>query len=333
VGEDNDPDGHHEQRRCLARDRRWAAGEFLVQEEPGQPDVADRVGDGDDGQDRREQRARLEGVLVEHEADRADDGDGVDRPVGEQIRQSAAEFGGRELDREVRDCEGGAAGQCERERPRRPVPPGHGQAAGQHRGEPGQQRYRLDEADSLPPCRRPGDDEEPDDPGRAGENSRARDQVHAFSQGRGDQAGEYQVAHQDRLDQREGPESQRHDLQDKAGHIRADSRQPQRLLDQVQQQFRRQRPPGLDALGGELLGDGRYRVRQRGAKGCHHGDQREQRPVRRFGPAGLTAALRWEPWRTVSVSRTLASLAFASTSSGTVMFSASALSAASRHCG
>jgi hypothetical protein len=55
VGEDNDPDGHHEQRRCLARDLRWAAGEFLVQEEPGQPDGADRVGDRDDGQDRREQ--------------------------------------------------------------------------------------------------------------------------------------------------------------------------------------------------------------------------------------------------------------------------------------
>jgi len=35
----------------------------------------------------------------------------------------------------------------------------------------------------------------------------------------------------------------------------------------------------------------------------------------------------------VSVSQTLASLAFASTPPGTVMFSASALFAASRHCG
>jgi AbiV family abortive infection protein len=140
AGEDSDPYGHHEQRCCLARDLRWAAGQFLVQEEPGQPYGADRVDDGDGGQDRREQGARLEGVLVEHEADRADDGDGVDRPVGEQAGQASAEFSGRELDREVRGCVGGAAGQCEREGPDRPVIPGQGQAAGQHRCESGKQR-------------------------------------------------------------------------------------------------------------------------------------------------------------------------------------------------
>jgi hypothetical protein len=38
----------------------------------------------------------------------------------------------------------------------------------------------ADLSDSLPPCRRPGDDEEPDDPGRAGEKSRAQDQVDVF---------------------------------------------------------------------------------------------------------------------------------------------------------
>jgi hypothetical protein len=46
VSEDDDPCGHHEQRRCLAGDLRRAAGEFLVQQEPGQADVADRVGPG-----------------------------------------------------------------------------------------------------------------------------------------------------------------------------------------------------------------------------------------------------------------------------------------------
>jgi hypothetical protein len=289
VGEDDNPYGHHEQRRNLARDRRWAAGQFLVQEEPAQADVADRVGDGDDGEDRRERDACLEGVLVEHEADRADDGDGVDRPVGEQTGQAAAELGGRELDREVRDGVGGAAGQGERERPRRPVPPGHGQAAGQHRREPGQQGQRLAEVNSLLPGRRPGDDEESGDPGRTGDHSHAGNQVYALSQGRADQAGEYQVAHQDRLDQGERPESQRDDLQGKAGHIRGDARQPQRLLEQVQQQLRRQCAAALDAMGAELLGDGRYRVRQRGAKGGQHSDQREQRPVRPIHTASITA--------------------------------------------
>ena len=190
MGEDNDPDGHHEQRRCLARDLRRAAGEFLVQEEPAQPDGADRVGDRDHGQDRREHVARLEGVLVEHEADRADDGDGVDWPVSEQIGKSAAEFGGRELDREVRDRVGGTAGKGKRERPRCPVQPGQRQAACQHRGEPGQQRQRFDEADRLPPGRRPGDDKESGDAGRASDDSRAGDRVRVFSQDCADQAGE-----------------------------------------------------------------------------------------------------------------------------------------------
>ena len=46
----------------------------------------------DDRLDRRQERALLEGVLVEHEAGRADDGKNIDGPVAEYFTKPAAEF-------------------------------------------------------------------------------------------------------------------------------------------------------------------------------------------------------------------------------------------------
>jgi hypothetical protein len=62
----------------LARHAQWRAAELLVQQEAGQGDGDERVAYGDDRQDRRQQDALLERILVEHEAQRADDSDSVE---------------------------------------------------------------------------------------------------------------------------------------------------------------------------------------------------------------------------------------------------------------
>ena len=68
-----------------------------------------RVAYGDDRQHRREENALLKGVLVQQKAQRADDGQSVDRPVREHLPQAAAEIRGHELDHEGRDTVGDAA--------------------------------------------------------------------------------------------------------------------------------------------------------------------------------------------------------------------------------
>jgi hypothetical protein len=92
LGSDDYPDDHQQQRRDLAGDRHGAAAHSHVQPHDSEGDRQDRVGCGDDGLDGGEERALLEGVLVEQVADRADYEKNVDRPVAEQPAKAVAEI-------------------------------------------------------------------------------------------------------------------------------------------------------------------------------------------------------------------------------------------------
>jgi hypothetical protein len=237
VGHDDDPYDHRRQRDHLARNARGGAVQFLVQPETGQGNGDQGVTRGDDGQDRSEQGFLLEGILVEHEAHRADDGQGVDRPVGQQVDQAAA-LRGRDLDQKGRDTVVDAARQCQRQRPQVPAPPGHDQTAPHGRGQPRRERHHDIKADGRSSAGWPRNDEKSGDAERAGGDSANQERIKPPPQIRVDQDCEYQVAHEDRLHQRERPELQRHDLQGKADQQRGDRRVPQRLPHQVEQDSR-----------------------------------------------------------------------------------------------
>jgi hypothetical protein len=233
VGHDHDPDDHQHQRARLTRDARGSAVQFLVQPQAGQGNGDEGIARGDDGQDRSEQRFLLEGILVEHESHRADDHQSVDGPVGKQVDQAAA-LRGRDLDQKSRDTVVDAAGQGQRQRPQVPAPPGHDQAAGNGRGQPDRQRQHDIQADGRPSAGWPRDDEESGDAGRAGGDTGDQQRIPPPAQIRVDQHGEYQVADEDRLHQRERPELQRHDLQGKADQRGGDRRVPQWLPHQIE---------------------------------------------------------------------------------------------------
>jgi hypothetical protein len=92
LGSDDYPDDHQHERRDLARDRRGAAAHPHVQPHDSEGDRQDRVGRGDDRLDRGQERALLEGVLVEQVAYRADHEKNVDRPVAEQPAKAVVEI-------------------------------------------------------------------------------------------------------------------------------------------------------------------------------------------------------------------------------------------------
>jgi hypothetical protein len=280
VGHDDDPYDHQRQRDHLAHDARGGAVEFLVQPEAGQGNRDEGVTGGDDGQDRSEQSSLLEGILAEHEAHRADDRQGVDGPVGQQVDQPAA-LRGRDLDQKSRHSVVDAARQRQRQRPQVPAAPGHEQAAPHGHGQPHRERHHDVKADGRPSAGWPRDDEESAHADRAGHDPADQDRIPSPPQIRIDQHCEYQVAHEDRLHQRERPELQRHDLQAKADQRRGDGRVPQRLPHQVDQYSRRQRPPLLDPLRAALLRDRRHAEHHGGAEASHHGNQRGQPSARR----------------------------------------------------
>ncbi len=91
-----------------------------------------------------------------------------------------------------------------------------------------------------------------------------------------DQHGENQVAYDDRLYERETPETERHHLQGESGDIRGDGSHPQWLPDQIQQDPGRQRPPALNPLRAALVGNGGNPEDQRGRDSGYHGEQRGQ---------------------------------------------------------
>jgi hypothetical protein len=277
---DDDTDDHQQERCDLADDRRRAAAKPDVQPEDTEGDGDHRVGGGDDGLDRRQVGALLEGVLVEYEAGRAYDRKDVDRPAGEHLGRPAAEFGRDELDHEGGDSVTDAAGQRQRERPQVLVPGRDGQATAQHYHEPDGQRRHDAEARLVLAAGGPPDRQKPGHAGRGSAHPREHNRCSRARsacvpvQGPADQDRENQVEYQDRLYQRDTAEVQRHDLQGESHDVRADSDQPQRLASQVGQDERRQRLPGLDPLGAALVRDRRYPEDQRGGQGRHHGDRR-----------------------------------------------------------
>jgi hypothetical protein len=273
VGHDDDPADHHRQRNDLARYGEGLAVQRLAQPQSAEEDRDDRVTCGDDGKHRREQLALLEGVLVEHEAHRCDHHEGVERPGGEQVRQAAA---GNELDQERRRPVANAAGQGHAERPDIVVVPGDGQAGGHECREPGGQRDHDGSADRRMAARRPGDGEERGHAGRGGKDSPEHDRIPPVTQVGVDQYGEDQVAHEDRLDQRERPVLERDDLKNKAEQRPADGQVPHRRPYQVDQDPERQRLAWPDLLGPALLGNARYPEHDRGGEGCDYGDRVRQ---------------------------------------------------------
>jgi hypothetical protein len=92
LGSDDYPYDHHHERRDLAGDRRGAAAHPHVQPHDPEGDREDRIGRGDDRLDRGQERALLEGVLVEQVAYRADHEKNVDRPVAEQPAKAVIEI-------------------------------------------------------------------------------------------------------------------------------------------------------------------------------------------------------------------------------------------------
>ena len=76
VGEQDDPRGHDGERSHLGNHVPWPAREALVEPESAYADRYQRCGGSDHGKRRRDEPARLEGLLVEQEADRADDDEG-----------------------------------------------------------------------------------------------------------------------------------------------------------------------------------------------------------------------------------------------------------------
>jgi hypothetical protein len=109
----DDPRGHEHQREDLQDDPGRGAVELLVEPDVGEGDGDDRIADGDDREDRRDEGALLECVLVEQEAEWSHHRQCVDRPVGEQRRQAAADIRNHELDQERGDTVANAAGERE----------------------------------------------------------------------------------------------------------------------------------------------------------------------------------------------------------------------------
>src|ERR1700735_5482768 len=282
VGADHDPRDHQRQEDHLAGDRAGRRAELLVQPQGGEGDGDEGIAHGDDRQDRRYQRSLLEGVLVEQEAQRADHGEGVDGPVGEQSDQAAADVGDHQLDQEGGDAVVDAARQRQGQRPQVLVARGDGQAACDRGGESDPQRQHDTETYGRLPVGGPGNDKEAGHADRGGDNSAEEYGIPAFAQVGVDQDGEDQVAHQKRLDQRQRPVPEREDLQREADDGPADRRQPQRLPGQVDEYPRRQRSPALDALGTALIGYGSDPEHHRSRDGCHDSDCRRQLPVPRL---------------------------------------------------
>jgi hypothetical protein len=205
------------------------------------------------------------------------------------VGRPAAELRCHELDRESGDPVADATGQRQRERPQVQAPGGHGQTASHYYDEPDDQRDEDAEADVRTAARRLPDDEESGHADGGGADTREHDRIpslrpwgqHACvpSHGPPDQYGEDQVKDQKRLDEREAPEVERHNLQGESDEVRGDGGQPQRLPDQIQQDRGRQRPPGLDPLGAALVGDGRHSEEQRRSQGGPYGDRRGQLSV------------------------------------------------------
>jgi hypothetical protein len=121
LGGDDDSGDHHQERHDLAGDGRGAVAHVHLKPQDAEADRDHRIGGGDDRLDRRQERALLEGVLVEQVADRAGHGEDVDGPVAEQLGRPV-ELGRDELDRERGDPVADAAGQRRRERLEGPVP-------------------------------------------------------------------------------------------------------------------------------------------------------------------------------------------------------------------
>jgi hypothetical protein len=147
VRQHDDPRNHDDQRYDLPCYRHGAAAEPLVQPEISEGNGDNRVARRDDGQHRRKECALLEGVLIEHEAHRADHSQRVDRPVGQYVRQAPAEVRHHELDQECRSAVTDAAGQGQRERAQVPAAGGNREAARYAGGESYRERQDDEKAD------------------------------------------------------------------------------------------------------------------------------------------------------------------------------------------
>jgi hypothetical protein len=268
LGGDDDPRDHHEERHHLAGDGAGAVADGYVQPGDAERDGDNRVGRGDDRLDRRQERALLEGVLVEQEAERADDEEHIDRPVAEHPLGPAGEFRGNELDGEGGDPVAQAAGQRRRERAQALAPGPHHQAGRHQHGKPDRERRQRAEGGMVLAGRRTSDGEESGHADRGGGDPREHRLVRApaaraldvgtLSQVPRDHHGGHQVADEDRLHQRQAPVIERHHLQRESDDIAPDGGQPERLPGQVDEDLGRQRFPGLDLLGAALVRDRRY---------------------------------------------------------------------------
>ena len=276
VRGDHHPDDHDQQRYDLAGDPGRRAVELLVQERGPEPDRDDRVADGDDREDRRDQGALLEGVLVEEEAERSYHSQRVDRPVGEHHGQAAADIRDHDLDEERRDAVVDAARERERERPEELTPPSYGEAAQDPSAEARSERQDDEEPDAGLAVGRLCDGQESGQPGRAGNDAADQEGIPPPAEVGIDEDGEDQAADQERLDQRQRPEPERENLETEAGQGPADRCQPQGLAHQVEEDPRRQRFAALDPLGAALIGHGRDAEHQCSDDGEHYGEKRGQ---------------------------------------------------------
>jgi hypothetical protein len=243
LGGDDDPRDHHDERHDLPDDGRGAVADGYVQPHDAERDGDNRVGRGDDRLDRRQERALLEGVLVEQEAERADHEEQIDRPVAEHPLEPAWEFRGDELDGEGGDPVAQAAGQRGRERAQAVALGTYHQAGPDQQGKPDRERRQRAEGGMVFSGRRTSDGEESGHADRGSGDPREHELVRALaarsldvgalSQVPRDQHGGHQVADEERLDQRQASVVERHYLQRESDDIAADGGQPERLPNQV----------------------------------------------------------------------------------------------------
>jgi hypothetical protein len=235
VREHVDPRDHDEQRYDLARYRRRAAAEPLVEPQVSEGNRDNRIARSDDGQHRREQRALLERVLVEYEAGRADHGQRVDRPVGEHVGESAADVRDHQLDQERRRAVADTAGQGQRERAQVIAALGNGETSRDARHQSRCQREHDIEADGRHAVGRAADHQEAGHARCGRDDAGEDDRIEPASQVRRDDHREDQVAYQERLNQGQRPVPERDYLKPEPDDAAADSDHPQRLPDQVKQ--------------------------------------------------------------------------------------------------
>jgi hypothetical protein len=168
----------------------------------------------------------LKRVQVQQEAERANDGQGVDRPVRQDAGQPGTRRGHYELDQERGGSVADSAGQCQGEGPDVVTAPGHEEASADGDREPCGERQNNEEADAGMAAGRPRDSEETGQAHGSGDHPADQYRVEAVPQQAAEQDREDEIADQQGLHEGKRSVPERKDLQREADDGPRDGRQP-----------------------------------------------------------------------------------------------------------